>query len=43
MLTDFTFRLKTNGMIKAENPMAKMQREGAFEDSRFTEVDSDDE
>ncbi len=36
-------RLKKNGVISAENPLAKAQREGLFEDKRFTELDSDDE
>jgi len=41
-MTNESCRLKTNGAISVEHPMAKMQREGKFEDSRFTEVDSDE-
>jgi hypothetical protein len=43
LFTDCGYRLKKNGVITAEHPMAKMQREGAFEKGRFEELDSDEE
>jgi hypothetical protein len=30
--------LQKNGVISAENPVAKAQREGAFENGRFLEL-----
>jgi hypothetical protein len=35
--------LERNGIITTENPVAKAQREGVFEDSRFQELGSDDD
>lgn len=40
---DFDHRLQRNGVITAENPVAKAQREGAFEGGRFLELSDSDE
>jgi hypothetical protein len=35
--------MQKNGVISVENPVAKAQREGAFEGGRFLELSDSDE